>query len=204
MGNLRHIKGCTLGRARVCVVGTEGAWGEGGVYGGHRGVHRRGEHGGRPAMHRCGGGGGGGGWWESQGAQRGCIGAGGRRAQPRHLERALGCTERALWALRGSHGRSPGGSRLPPHPCPSLPALHGGSARRVRRCVPGLQRATTRSLCQCPVIKMSPFNFQASRSNLFLIKSLIETLLPPASPGRAAEEAVKAQSRCGSIERSPD
>lgn len=150
------------------------------------------------------GGGGGGGWWESQGAQRGCIGAGGRRAQPRHLERALGCTERALWALRGSHGRSPGGSRLPPHPCPSLPALHGGSARRVRRCVPGLQRATTRSLCQCPVIKMSPFNFQASRSNLFLIKSLIETLLPPASPGRAAEEAVKAQSRCGSIERSPD
>lgn len=48
--------------------------------------------------------------------------------------------------------------------------------------MPGLQRAAARSLCQCPVIKMSPFNFQASRSNLFLIKSLIETLLPLPAP----------------------
>lgn len=68
------------------------------------------------------------------------------------------------------------GGQEPPHGSRSSPR-QPGQAQRAR---PAESRA--RSLCQCPVIKMSPFNFQASRSNLFLIKSLIETLLPP--PGR--------------------
>lgn len=92
-------------------------------------------------------------------------------------------TWKGFWATpRGPRGL-PGGrtAGVPGGPDPPPPAvLLPVPARPPRvRSVPGLQRVTAGSLCQCPVIKMSPFNFQASRSNLFLIKSLIETLLPP-------------------------
>lgn len=90
---------------------------------------------------------------------------GGRAAM--HREGASGCG-------KGSRGAPRGTPRAP-----AAPPVPQGLSGRVRRSVPDLQRAAARSLCQCPVIKMSPFNFQASRSNLLLIKSLIETLLPP-------------------------
>lgn len=106
-----------------------------------------------------------------------------------HREGASGFWSGVPSPRKGSWGPPRGTPRLPgdcragaPHG-PAAPPAPRGLSSRVRRSVPGLQRAAARSLCQCPVIKMSPFNFQASRSNLFLIKSLIETLLPP--PRRA-------------------
>lgn len=136
-------------------------------------------------MHRggmCGGGNGRagvnrvGGTQRESGVHKGGVGVGGRHAP------LFG-----RGALRGPQGVTPRGSHsspLPPRPRRSLVTLRGCSARQVRQSVPGLQRATALPLCQCPVIKMSPFNFQASRSNLFLIKSLIETLLHPRLPGK--------------------
>lgn len=95
----------------------------------------------------------------------------------------------------GTHRRREKGPGLCSPLCVSL-RTRGRSARRGGRGAAGPQRAAARFLCQCPVIKMSPFNFQASRSNLFLIKSVIEALLPPPpprSPQRAAEGAVNAE-----------
>lgn len=103
------------------------------------------------------------------------------------VHRGFGQVCPALGRDPGAHREEPPGSPgiagQEPRTVPVPPPAPRGLSSRVRRSVPGLQRAAARSLCQCPVIKMSPFNFQASRSNLFLIKSLIETLLPP--PRRA-------------------
>lgn len=93
----------------------------------------------------------------------------------------------AWGAQKGHSGDTAGGAhtdtgkRAPGLRSPLRVSLRtrGRSARRGGRSAAGPQRAAARFLCQCPVIKMSPFNFQASRSNLFLIKSVIEALLPP-------------------------
>lgn len=119
------------------------------------------------------------GWRGCHGGHRG--GKGWKRQGPQTGGCVL-CTEKVQRGgdqLCPALGRDPGAHPEEPPGLPLLPLPRGGFSSRVRRSVPGLQRAAARSLCQCPVIKMSPFNFQASRSNLFLIKSLIETLLPP-------------------------